>query len=160
MGALMRSVRRDQLVANFEELVAENQIQTATDLLISAEPEDQALVILETRPDLLQSFLQALDVEDKLEVTDQLAPLALQHLRQIQPSAAAAKPASLPGREDFAVADGRLRKATPASATVAVYQSPSSAAQRDLLESVGIDEHMLESALDPDEISAAGVRRG
>ena len=186
MGVFMRNISRDQIVANFEELVADNQIQTATDLLISAEPEDQVLVIRETRPNLLARFLQALDLEDKLEVTNQLTPEARQSLLQtltrtaaserptvspasgefavIRPaeepagrapkaSVTAEEPVALPGRMDFAIIDGRLRTAAPGSAVVTVYANPSSAAQRDQLESLGIDEHMLESALDPDEVS-------
>ena len=167
----MRNVSRDQIVANFEELVAENQIQTATDLLISVEPEDQILIMNETSPVLLDRFVQALDHEDKLEVTGQLTVEARQHLLHILAGTAAARPveglaerapqtsASVeagvesPWRMDFAIVGGHLRKAAPGCAVVTVYSNPTSAPQRDLLESVGIDEHMLESALDPDEIS-------
>jgi hypothetical protein len=40
----MGNVTSDQIVAAFGELVGDNQIQTATDLLISAEPDDQLLM--------------------------------------------------------------------------------------------------------------------
>ncbi len=192
MDVFMSNSSREHIVANFEELIAENQIQTATDLLISAEPEEQTLVIRRTVPALLERFVQALDREDRIEVIDQLTPEARESLlhilaeaakpgpvaapetpadgagtaaqlieeameevseREPEPSAAVEVIAELPGRTDFAIIDGRLRKAAPASAAVTVYSNPTSAAQRDLLESLGIDEHMLESALDPDEIS-------
>ena len=192
MGVFMTNVNRDQVVANFEELVSENQIQTATDLLISAEPEEQTLVIRQTQPMLLERFVQALDREDRVEVVDQLTLEARESLRHIlaevarpgritapetpedgagtaaqligeaieevierepEPSAAIEVIPESPGRMDFAILDGRLRKAAPASAAVTVYSNPTSAAQRELLESLGIDAHMLESALDPDEIS-------
>jgi magnesium transporter len=192
MGVFMRNVTRDQIVANFEELVADNQINTATDLLISAEPEEQTLAIRQTQPVLLERFVQALDREDRIEVIDQLTREARESLlhilaevarpgrvaapetptdgtgtaaqlieeaieevieRELEPSASVEVIAESPGRMDFAILDGRLRKAAPASAAVTVYSNPTSAAQRELLESLGIDEHMLESALDPDEIS-------
>jgi magnesium transporter len=190
MGVYMGNVTSDQIVAAFSELVDDNQIQTATDLLVSAEPDDQILVIRETEPLLLERFVQALDRDDRIEVIDQLIPEARQSLLQVLEEAArlstVAVPESgtedrgtavqlieeaieeaserlsepsveeipeLPWRKDFSIVDGRLRRAAPGSATVTVYSSPISAAQRDLLESLGIDEHMLESALDPDEIS-------
>ena len=53
----------------------------------------------------------------------------------------------------FAIMDEHLRRSAPEAAVVSVYSNPTSAAQRELLESLGIDDHMLESALDPDEIS-------
>jgi magnesium transporter len=53
----------------------------------------------------------------------------------------------------FAIVDNHLRRSTPEAAIVSVYSNPSSAVQRKMLESLGIDDHMLESALDPDEIS-------
>ncbi len=83
-------------------------------------------------------------IEEAIEESIQRAP---------EPLTAAEEPAVLPGRMDFAIVDGRLRRATPGSAIVTVYSNPTSAAQRDLLESLGIDDHMLESALDPDELS-------
>jgi magnesium transporter len=155
MSSIMRNVSHDQIVADFEELVAENQIQTATELLVSAEPEVQVLIVNETRPVLLDRFLQALDPEDRIEVTGQLAAEARQHLLHVLAGTPiyVAEAGALPGRVDFAIVDGRLVTAAPGSAAVTVYSNPTSAAQRDLLESLGIDEHMLESALDPDEIS-------
>jgi hypothetical protein len=192
MEDIMNTFIRDHFVANFEELVTENQIQTATDLLISAEPEDQVFVIRQAKPELLERFVQALDREDRIEVIDQLILEARASLLQVleevaklsrmetsdlavgvsesaaelieeaieesierapEPITTAEEPAILPGRMDFAILDGRLRRATPESAIVTVYSNPTSAAQRDLLESIGIDDHMLESALDPDELS-------
>ena len=41
----------------------------------------------------------------------------------------------LPGRMDFAIVDGHLRRSAPESAIVTVYSNPTSAAQRELLES-------------------------
>jgi magnesium transporter len=187
----MNNISLDHFVANFEELVAENQIQTATDLLISAEPEEQFRVIRQAEPALLERFVQALDREDRIEVIDQLTPVARESLLQVleeaaelgrvatphlpigvaetaaelieeaieeyerspEPAASAEGIAALPGQMDFAIVDGRLRRATPGSAIATVYSNPTSAAQRDLLESIGIDDHMLESALDPDELS-------
>jgi magnesium transporter len=53
----------------------------------------------------------------------------------------------------FTIVGEHLRRSTPEEAIVSVFSNPSSAAQRDRLEALGIDDHMLESALDPDEIS-------
>jgi magnesium transporter len=192
MEDFMTNISRDHFVANFEELVAENQIQTATDVLISAEPEDQILVIGQAQPVLLERFVQALDREDRIEVIDQLTPEARDSLLQVLKEAAklgrvstpnlpveevetaadlieeaivesierapelaptAAEPAVLPGQMHFAIVDEHLRRSAPEAAIVSVYSNPASAAQRELLESLGIDDHMLESALDPDEIS-------
>ena len=83
MEEIMNNISRDHFVANFEELVAENQIQTATDMLISAEPEEQMLVIREAQPVLLERFVQALDREDRIEVIDQLTPEARESLLQV-----------------------------------------------------------------------------
>ena len=192
MDEIMNNISRDHFVANFEELVAENQIQTATDMLISAEPEEQMLVIREAQPVLLERFVQALDREDRIEVIDQLTPEARESLLQVleevaklgrvstpdlpvedvetaadlieeaieesierspEPATTAEEPAALPGQMHFAIMDEHLRRSAPESAVVSVYSNPTSAAQRELLESLGIDDHMLESALDPDEIS-------
>jgi magnesium transporter len=196
MDEILNNISREHLVANFEELVAENQIQTATDLLISAEPEEQMIVIRQAQPALLERFVQALDHEDRIEVIDQLTPEARESLLQVLEEAAQlvpveaseqpvgahetavelieeaieesiersselaapadeaeTLPAALPGRMDFTIVDGRLRRSAPASASISIYSNPTSAAQRDLLESLGIDDHMLESALDPDELS-------
>ena len=192
MDEIMNNISRDHFVANFEELVAENQIQTATDMLISAEPEEQMLVIREAQPVLLERFVQALDREDRIEVIDQLTPEAREILLQVleevaklgrvstpdlpvedvetaadlieeaieesierspEPATTAEEPAALPGQMHFAIMDEHLRRSAPESAVVSVYSNPASAAQREMLESLGIDDHMLESALDPDEIS-------
>ena len=83
MEEIMNNISRDHFVANFEELVIENQIQTATDMLISAEPEEQILVIREAQPVLLERFVQALDREDRIEVIDQLTPEARESLLQV-----------------------------------------------------------------------------
>ena len=196
MGTSTDTVSREHMVANFEELVTENQIQTAIDLLVYAEPEEQILVIDEAQPGLLVRFVQALDLEDSIEITDQLTPEARQRLLQALEEAALHGRAAAPdqvteeiesaadlaadliedaieetikrypeaavtveeaaapqGRMDFSIVDGRLRRSAPGAGVVTVYCNPSSAAQRDLLESLGIDDHMLESALDPDELS-------
>ena len=192
MDEIMNNINSDHFVANFEELVAENQIQTATDMLISAEPEEQILVIREAQPVLLEHFVQALDHEDRIEVIDQLTPEAREILLQVleevaklgrvstpdltveevetaadlieeaieesierspEPATIEEEPAALPGQMHFAIADEHLRRSAPESAVVSVYSNPANAAQRVMLETLGIDEHMLESALDPDEIS-------
>src|SRR5512138_1134619 len=88
MEEILNNISRVDFVANFEELVAENQIQTATDLLISAEPEDQILVIRQALPVLLERFVQALDREDRIEVIDQLTPEARESLLQVLEEAA------------------------------------------------------------------------
>jgi magnesium transporter len=159
--------------------------------LISAEPEEQMLVIHEAQPVLLVHFVQALDREDRIEVTDQLSPEARQSLldvleevaqlgrvstpdMQSEEIEAAAdlfeeaieesnerfpetveeeEPPALPGQMHFTIADEHLHRSTPEAATVSVYSNPASATQREMLESLGIDDHMLESALDPDELS-------
>jgi magnesium transporter len=192
MDEIMNNISRDHFVANFEELVAENQIHTAADMLISAEPEEQILVIREAQAVLLERFVQALDHEDRIEVIDQLSPEAreilLQELEEAaklgrvstldlpveevesaadlieeaieesierapEPAISAEEPAALPGQMHFAIIDEHLRRSAPETAAVSVYSNPASAAQRVMLESLGIDDHMLESALDPDEIS-------
>jgi len=192
MEEIMKNINSDHFVANFEELVIENQIQTAIDLLISAEPDEQMLVIREAQPLLLERFVQALDREDRIEVIDQLTPEARESLlqalkevarlgrdatldRQVEGVETAAdlieeaieesierapmlpapseEPESLPGQMHFAIMDEHLRRSAPETAIVSIYSNPTSAAQRELLESLGIDDHMLESALDPDEIS-------
>ena len=73
----------DHFVANFEELVVENQIQTATDMLISAEPEEQMSCDQAGPAVLLERFVQALDREDRIEVIDQLTPEARESLLQV-----------------------------------------------------------------------------
>ncbi|HEX5164372.1 MAG TPA: CorA family divalent cation transporter [Thermomicrobiales bacterium] len=79
----MRNVSRDHLVAAFAELIAEDQIQTAVELLVAAEPDEQLLAITESSPDLLHSLFQALDVEDRLEVTRRLSDAARDRLLEI-----------------------------------------------------------------------------
>lgn len=191
MEEIMNSINRDHFVANFEELVIENQIQTAIDVLTAAESEDQIYVIQQIRPALLERFVQALDREDRFEVIDQITEEArdtlLQALEEAEKLGREAavnlpgeeaetaadlieeaieeiervpegittteEPTIIPGRVDFEIADGHLRRCSPGAAMITVYSNPTSAAQRDLLESLGIDDHMLESALDPDELS-------
>ena len=161
-------------------------------MLISAEPEEQILVIREAQPVLLERFVQALDREDRIEVIDQLTPEAREILLQVleevaklgrvstpdlpveevetaaelieeaieesierspEPAATVRRARSLPGQMHFAIVDEHLRRSAPEAAVVSVYSNPTIAAQREMLESLGIDDHMLESALDPDEIS-------
>ncbi len=192
MEEILNNISDNHFVANFEELVIENQIQTAIDVLASAEDEEQLLVIQKAQPVLLERFVQALDREDRIEVIEQLNGDARASLLQVleeveklshiatpsQPAEGTESAADLiektmeevlewvpapePTREGATVPAGEmhftiegehLRRSTPEAAVVSVYSNPSSAAQRELLETLGIDDHMLESALDPDEIS-------
>jgi magnesium transporter len=79
----MRNVSRDHVLANFEELVSENQIQTAVELLVAAEPEDQVILMEQTNPLLLERLFQALPADERAEVMDQLVEGALQSLAQV-----------------------------------------------------------------------------
>lgn len=92
----MLNVSRDQMVAAFEELILENQVQTAADLLVSADPEDQQLVVTGSSSVVLQRLFQALDAEDRLEVTRRLGEPArdslLQALTSIPESAGDTEP--------------------------------------------------------------------
>jgi magnesium transporter len=192
MEEILTQISHDHFVANFEELVIENQIQTAADVLISAEPEEQMRVIREAQPALLERFVQALDREDRIEVIDQLTSearasllLALEEVANLghvsdrdlpvedvetaadlieeaieesierapEPALSEEEPVMLPGQIHFAIVDEHLRRSTPEAAVISIYSNPTSAAQRELLEFIGIDDHMLESALDPDELS-------
>ena len=192
MEDILDNISQEHFVANFEELVSENQIQTAADMLISATPEDQVFVIKNAQPVLLERFVQALDRQDRIEVIDQLIPDArkslLQVLEEVAMLSLVAAPdipsegietaadlieeaieksfehapeqappteglLALTGRMDFNIVDGRLRHCVPELATVTVYSNPTSASQRELLNYLGIDDHMLESALDPEELS-------
>lgn len=188
----MRNVSRDRVVAAFEELVAENQIQTATELLISADAEDQLVIVTAGSSALLHHLFQALDDEDRLEVLRRLSDPARDSLLQsltasiafaegagldeaasaayfgsqdlrelehalpdehIKATGAAADLSQVVGRRDFNLVDGRLHETTPDAAIVTVYTNPSGPAQRELLDTLGIDEHTLASVLDPDEVS-------
>jgi magnesium transporter len=192
MEEILNNISDDHFVANFEELVIENQIQTAIDVLTSAEPEEQLLVIKEAQPVLLERFVQALDREEQIEVIEQLTADARASLLQVleeverlghilapslptgemesaadliekameemeerapEPSMEVESLAIQPGEMHFTIVDEHLRRSTFDAAIVSVYSNPSSAAQREMLETLGIDDHMLESALDPDEIS-------
>jgi magnesium transporter len=79
----MRNVSRDHVLANFEELVSENQIQTAVELLVAAEPDDQVILMEQTNPSLVERLFQALPADDRAEVMDHLAEEALQSLAQV-----------------------------------------------------------------------------
>jgi magnesium transporter len=189
----MTNLSRDHMVAAFEELIADDQMQTAVELLLSADPEEQLLAITTSSPTLLHNLFQALDVEDRLEVTRRLSDGARGSLLEILtetadpadgispvestgdvlldtqdveemfqapppeivtiPAGYVTPPAPIPGRRDYAIVDGRLREATPETATITVHTDPSGPAQRQLLESLDIDEHTLSSVLDPDEIA-------
>jgi len=192
MDEIISTTGRDHFVANFEELVAENQIQTASDVLTSAEVDEQIRVIQQADPALLERFVQALDHEDRIEVIDQLSPEARESLVEVLEQAAKSirdaapdmpveeaetaadlieeaieesierspelaiiveDPTPLPGQMHFTIVDEHLHWSTPQQANISVYSNPASAAQRELLETLGIDDHMLESALDPEEIS-------
>jgi magnesium transporter len=188
----MRNISRDLMVASFEELVAENQIQTAADLLISADADDQLIIVAAASPALLHHLIQALDDEDRLEVSRRLSGAARDSLlhkiaqyvsatdARVEPSAVgstvnagqldpmtlakhetvtelvalpAADMSVVEGRRDFSLVGGRLSESAPDTAVITIYQHPSGAAQRQLLDTLGIDEHTLASVLDPDEIS-------
>lgn len=192
MEEILNNISDVHFVANFEELVIENQIQTAIDMLTTAEDEEQLLVIREAQPVLLERFVQALDREDRIEVIEQLTADArtslLQVLEEVEKLGRVTAPSqpmeeiesaadliekameevsewvlapettlegsALPsGEMHFTIEGEHLRRSIPEAAIVSVYSNPSSAAQRDRLEALGIDDHMLESALDPDEIS-------
>ena len=192
MEEILNNISDDHFVANFEELVIENQIQTAIDVLASAEDEEQLLVIQKAQPVLLERFVQALDREDRIEVIEQLNADAraslLQVLEEVEQLGREATPSQIQedtesaadliektmeevlewvpapestlegattpaGEMHFTIEGEHLRRSTPEAAVVSVYSNPSSAAQREMLETLGIDDHMLESALDPDEIS-------
>lgn len=192
MEEILNNISDNHFVANFEELVIENQIQTAIDMLATAEDEEQLLVIREAQPVLLERFVQALDREDRIEVIEQLNADAraslLQVLEELEQLGRVEEPdqpveevesaadlieqameevsewvpapettlegATIPsGEMHFTIVGEHLRRSSPEDAMVSVYSNPSSAAQRDRLEALGIDDHMLESALDPDEIS-------
>ena len=83
MEEILHNISNDHFVANFEELVIENQIQTAIDMLTSAEDEEQLLVIQAAQPVLLERFVQALDREDRIEVIEQLSADARTNLLQV-----------------------------------------------------------------------------
>ncbi len=53
----------------------------------------------------------------------------------------------------FELRDRAVVASTPESATILVYAVPDAAEKRELTETLRIDPHDLESALDPDEIS-------
>ncbi len=192
MDEILNNISDDHFVANFEELVIENQIQTAIDVLTSAEDEEQLHVIQKAQPVLLERFIQALDHEDRIEVIEQLTADARANLLQVledleklvrdtlpsqpqeeiesaadliektmeevvewvlEPDSTLEETVSQPGEIHFTIVGEHLRRSSFEEAIVSVYSNPSSAAQRDKLEALGIDDHMLESALDPDEIS-------
>src|SRR5688500_2716661 len=65
-----REVSRDHVLAYFEELVSQNQIQPAVELLVAAEPEDQVILMEQTNPLLLERLFQALPADERAEVMD------------------------------------------------------------------------------------------
>ncbi len=56
-------------------------------------------------------------------------------------------------KETFEVREGRLVASDSPAAAVAVYAAPDEAERRELLDTLRIDPHTLESALDPEEVS-------
>jgi magnesium transporter len=56
-------------------------------------------------------------------------------------------------RQDFALQAGTLTGSPTGTGSITVYTNPTAPERGELLERLGIDEHALESALDPDEIS-------
>jgi magnesium transporter len=55
--------------------------------------------------------------------------------------------------KDFVIAEGKVVPADSGTGTVRVYVSPDDAEKTYLVKELGIDEHTLNSALDPDELS-------
>lgn len=86
----MRNVSRDQVVANFEELVRENQIKTAVELLATADAEDQLIIVEESNPHLLETLLLALSNEERASVLDQLTKEVRESLLGVLPDDARA----------------------------------------------------------------------
>ena len=130
--------------------------------------EDRIEVIDQLTPEARESLLQALKEVARLgrdatldrqvegvETAADLIEEAIEESIERAPKlpAPSEEPESLPGQMHFAIVDEHLRRSAPEAAIVSIYSNPTSAAQRELLESLGIDDHMLESALDPDEIS-------
>ncbi len=56
-------------------------------------------------------------------------------------------------KQVFALRDGRMVQSDSQGGGIVVYASPDESEKRQLLETVSIDPHTLESALDPDEVS-------
>ena len=158
----MSNVRDEQIIANFEELLADDQIPTAVDLLVDAEPDEQLALIEHTSDELLTHLVQALPVDERAEMVRHLADPARQRLERILGTDGAAPVSASdalvsPRRSDFAIADGHLVEASPAEASVTVFANPTGQEQRALIALggmfSGIDDHTLASALDPDEVS-------
>jgi magnesium transporter len=59
----------------------------------------------------------------------------------------------------YAIRDSKLVQSAPNEATVFVYTNPDAAEKQTLVESLRIDAHTLESALDPDEIARIEFRQ-
>ena len=79
----MRNVSRAAIIANFEELLAEDQIQTAVDLLVVAEPDQELVLIEQTSPALLEDPFQALSADERAELTGQLSAPARARLAEV-----------------------------------------------------------------------------
>jgi magnesium transporter len=60
-------------------------------------------------------------------------------------------------RQEFSLAEGRIVGAAPGSGAVFVYAAPTEEERAELLATSGIDEHTLQSALDPEEIPRVEV---
>ena len=181
----MTNVNPAQIVPNFEELVTENQVQTAVEILVAADGQDQSMPIAQTSPELLERLFQALPADERSELMLGLSEEARDALAEalgatVAPGtdaaravedllAAAAEEATgsssrtraravpSPRRKDFSIVGGRLREAAPGQGTVTIYSNPTPQEQRALVEVFGIDEHALASALDPEELSRLEV---
>ncbi|MFA7248594.1 MAG: magnesium transporter CorA family protein [Dehalococcoidia bacterium] len=78
----MRNFNSDQIVVTFEELIADNQMQTAAELLTSAEPPEQVALIEQASVASLARFVEALSGEERAEVAGRLGEEAFRQLTQ------------------------------------------------------------------------------
>lgn len=60
-------------------------------------------------------------------------------------------------RQDFTIEEGRIREADGTGAMIRVYSAPTPDERAELMQSCGIDEHTLSSALDPEEVPRVEV---
>lgn len=60
-------------------------------------------------------------------------------------------------RQNFIIEEGLIKEAPPATATIRVFTAPTPEERAELLASCGIDEHTLNSMLDPEEVPRVEV---
>lgn len=60
-------------------------------------------------------------------------------------------------RQDFTIEEGRIAEATGGNGPIRVYSAPTLAERTELMDSCGIDEHTLNSALDAEEVPRVEV---